>query len=75
MTLGAKNSTPEVGVAPSGSPDIAVGVVGAFVGNVGILHVSILQHVVEQVILATPPPDSMLLHTVSLTLEQVVLGG
>ena len=75
MTLGARNSTPEVGVASSGSPDVAVVVVGAFGVNVGILHISVSQHVVEQVILATPPPDSMFLHTVSLILEQVVLGG
>ena len=74
MTLGAKNSTPAVGVAPSVSPDVAVGVVPASVGNVGILHISVAQHVVEQVILAPPPSIIILSHTVLLNSEQLVLG-
>lgn len=73
MTLGAKNSTPEVGVVSSGPPDAAV-VVGPVVGNVGILHISLSQHFVEQVILAPPPSCIILLHTVSLYSEQVLLA-
>ena len=73
MTLGAKNSTPEVGVVSSGPPDAAV-VVGPFVGNVGILHISVSQHFVEQVILAPPPFNIISPHTVSLYSEQVLLA-
>lgn len=75
MTLGAKNSTPEVGVASSGSPDVVGGAVAAFVGNVGTLHIPVSQHVDEQVILAPSFSDIILLHTVSLISEQLVLGG
>lgn len=74
MTLGAKNSTPEVGVVSSGPPDAVVEVGPAFVGNVGILHISLSQHFVEQVILAPPPSCIILLHTVSLYSEQVLLA-
>ena len=70
MTLGAKNSTPEVGVVSSGPPDVGGGVVSGFVDNFGILHISVSQHFVEQVILA---PDIIPLHTVSLRSEQVML--
>ena len=73
MTLGAKNSTPEVGVVSSGPPDAAV-VVGPVVGIVGTLHLSLLQHSVEQVIIVPLPFDIISLHTVSLYSEQVLLA-
>ena len=74
MTLGAKNSTPEVGVVSSGPPDVAGGVVLAFVGNVGILHSGVSQHFVEQVILAPLFSDIIPPHTVALCSEQVLLA-
>ena len=73
MTLGAKNSTPELRVVSSGPPDVAI-VVGPVVGNVGILHLSVLQHSVEQVIIVPLPFDIISLHTVSLYSGQVLLA-
>lgn len=54
MTLGSKNSIPEVGVV-SVSPVVVAVVDGASVGNVGILHMSVSQHSVVQVLMAAPP--------------------
>ena len=72
MTLGAKNSTPEVGVVSLGPPDVAI-VVGPVVGNIGILHLSSLQQFVEQDVIVPLPFDIISLHTVALYSEQFLL--